>query len=152
QKIRKLQDTLSSGETFQRLSRFLSRVDQEISQNPPTAQQPSPTPVRVVEPSLRPTEVIQRIVRPLADPLTTIGLILLFVVFFLLEWETLRDRLIRLVGSHDLRRSTELINDAARRLSRYFLVQTGINVLFGIIVTVGLTLIGVPNPVLWGIL
>jgi predicted PurR-regulated permease PerM len=153
QKIHKLQETLFSGDTFQRLSRFLSRVDQEISQNPPpTAQQTSPTPVRIVEPSLRPTEVIQRIIRPLADPLTTVGLILLFVVFFLLEWETLRDRLIRLVGSHDLRHSTELINDAASRLSRYFLVQTGINVLFGVIVAVGLTLIGVPNPILWGIL
>src|SRR5262249_38947601 len=85
-------------------------------------------------------------------PLTTFGLIVLFVLFFLLERETLRDRIIRLAGSHDLGRTTEAINDAARRLSRYFLVQTGLNALFGTLVAIGLTVIGVPNPILWGIL
>jgi hypothetical protein len=59
---------------------------------------------------------------------------------------------IRLAGSHDLRRTTQLIDDGARRLSRYFLAQTLVNALFGAVVAIGLTLIGVPNPILWGIL
>jgi hypothetical protein len=96
--------------------------------------------------------VIQRVIQPLLDPLTTLGLILLFVIFFLLERESLRDRVIRLVGSHDLQRTTQLIDDGARRLSRYFLAQTSINAVFGLVVGVGLTLIGIPNPILWGIL
>jgi len=74
------------------------------------------------------------------------------VIFFLLQRQDLRDRLIRLAGSHDLQRTTEAINDAAYRLSRYFLAQTLLNALFGLIVGIALTFIGVPNPVLFGIL
>jgi hypothetical protein len=66
--------------------------------------------------------------------------------------QDLRDRLIRLAGSHDLQRTTDAINDAAQRLSRYFLAQAALNVLFGLIVGISLTFIGVPNPVLFGIL
>jgi hypothetical protein len=51
-----------------------------------------------------------------------------------------------------LQRTTDAINDGAQRLSRYFLAQTALNVLFGLIVGTALTFIGVPNPVLFGIL
>jgi predicted PurR-regulated permease PerM len=51
-----------------------------------------------------------------------------------------------------LQRTTEVLNDAAHRLSRYFLAQTAINIIFGNVVATGLGLIGIPNPVLWGIL
>ena len=158
QKIQNIRKAVASGGTLQRISEFLTQVNQEISPqqsnqtSSPTAEQQKPTPVQMIEPALRPTEVIQRIIEPLFDPLTTLGLILLFVIFFLLERETLRGRVIRLAGSHDLRRTTQLMDDGARRLSRYFLTQTSVNALFGVIVTIGLTLIGVTNPILWGIL
>jgi hypothetical protein len=51
-----------------------------------------------------------------------------------------------------LQRTTDAINDGAYRLSRYFLAQTSLNVLFGVLVGIGLAFIGVPNPVLFGIL
>lgn len=44
------------------------------------------------------------------------------------------------------------MDDAARRLSEYFVSQLLVNTAFGIVVGVGLLLIGVPNPVLFGIL
>jgi predicted PurR-regulated permease PerM len=44
------------------------------------------------------------------------------------------------------------MDDAARRLSRYFLTQLAINATFGRVIGVGLYFIGVPNPVLWGLL
>jgi predicted PurR-regulated permease PerM len=158
QKIENIRNAVASGGTLQRISQFLTQVNQEISPTPSNqtspsiAEQQKPAPVQIIPASPRPTEVIQRIVEPLVDPLTTLGLILLFVIFFLLEREGLRDRVIRLGGSHDLRRTTQLIDDGARRLSRYFLAQTSINALFGLVVGIGLTLIGVPNPILWGIL
>jgi hypothetical protein len=43
------------------------------------------------------------------------------------------------------------MNDAARRLSRYFLIQLGINAAFGLFTGIGLFIIGVPSPLLWGI-
>jgi predicted PurR-regulated permease PerM len=159
EKIRSVRDAASGG-TLERISTFLRNVNQEIrsddrgSQGAPAAQTPqnAPLPVEIREPLPAPPQLIQRVLQPLVDPLTTAGLVVIFVTFFLLQRQDLRDRLIRLAGSHDLQRTTEALNDAARRLSRYFLAQTSLNVLFGIIVGTGLTFIGVPNPVLFGIL
>ena len=39
-------------------------------------------------------------------------MVLVFTIFMLLQREDLRDRLIRLVGSGDLSRTTEAMNDA----------------------------------------
>ena len=152
---------VGSGGTLERISKFLSNINQEIRKkddNPAEAQPRAkeepvkPVPVAVHQPDATPTQVIQRVLEPLLDPLTTAGLVAIFVIFFLLQRQDLRDRLIRLAGSHDLQRTTEAINDAAYRLSRYFLAQTLLNLLFGIVVGTGLTFIGVPNPVLFGIL
>jgi predicted PurR-regulated permease PerM len=44
------------------------------------------------------------------------------------------------------------LNDAAQRLSTYFLTQLAINASFGLVIGLGLFFIGVPNPVLWGML
>jgi hypothetical protein len=82
----------------------------------------------------------------------TTGIIVVFVIFFLVQREDLRDRLIRLAGSTDLRRTTAAIDDAGHRLSRYLLAQSALNAAFGITIGIGLAVIGVPNPVLWGIL
>lgn len=75
----------------------------------------------------------------------------IYAVFILVQREDLRNRFIRLVGSGDLQRTTLAMNDAAGRLSRFFLVQTLVNASFGIIVAVGLYFIGIPSPILWGI-
>ena len=61
--------------------------------------------------------------------------------------------MIRLAGgSGDLRRTTAAIDDAARRLSRFFLAQLALNIAFGVVIGVGLWLIGVPSPTLFGVL
>jgi hypothetical protein len=70
----------------------------------------------------------------------------------LLQREDLRDRVIRLLGARDVARATEAMDDAAKRISRYLLMQLVINVLYGIPVGVGLYFLGVPNPILWGLL
>src|SRR5215467_5950836 len=159
-KVQQLGSAFSGGR-LEQFSRFLNDLNSEIARPEPAQpreaqeakqEEPKPAPVRLTEPPLTPMQIIQRIVQPLVDPLTTSGLVIVFVIFFLLEREDLRDRLIRLAGSHDLRRTTEAINDGAQRLSQYFLTQTGLNAVFGVIVAIALALIGVPNPVLWGIL
>ena len=160
EKIRSVRDAASGG-TLERISTFLRNVNQEIRKNQshglqgapaPDVAQNAPVAVEIHQPEVAPAQVIQGVLQPLVDPLTTAGLVVIFVTFFLLQRQDLRDRLIRLAGSHDLQRTTEALNDGARRLSRYFLAQTSLNVLFGIIVGTGLTFIGVPNPVLFGIL
>ncbi len=85
-------------------------------------------------------------------PLATLGLILLFTIFILLQREDLRNRAIRLAGSSDLRRTTAAIDDATGRLSRFFLAQLALNLAFGVVIGLGLWAIGVPSPILFGVI
>jgi predicted PurR-regulated permease PerM len=117
---------------------------------PPPGPQPLPVVVTPAAPSA--LELGQRILEPMLSPVATAGIILVVAIFTLLQKEDLRDRLIRLFGSGDLHRTTAAMDDAARRLSRYFLTQLAINASFGVIVGTGLFFIGVPSPLLWGIL
>jgi len=107
--------------------------------------------VEVHEPPPGPVQILQSILSALLPPLATAAIVIIFVVFILLQRRDLRDRFISLIGSDDLHRTTKALDDAAQRLSRYFLALTGINASFGIIIGLGLSVIGVPNPVLWGI-
>ena len=97
-------------------------------------------------------ERLQSIAGSVLEPLATAGIVLVFVIFILFQREDLRDRFIRLVGSGDLQRTTAAMNDAARRLSRYFLFQTLMNATFGAFIAIGLWFIGVPSPFLCGAL
>ncbi len=96
--------------------------------------------------------IVRTVVAPIFGPLATLGIVVVFVIFVLLSREDLRDRLVRLVGRQDLHRTILAMNDAARRLSRFFLFQLALNTSFGIFIAAGLWLAGLPNPVLWGIL
>ncbi|HEY4971236.1 MAG TPA: AI-2E family transporter [Steroidobacteraceae bacterium] len=111
-----------------------------------------PVPVEIHQPDPGPLQVIQNVVTPLLQPLTIAGIVIVFVVFFLLQREDLRDRFIRLIGSRDLHRTIEALDDAGQRLSRYLLAQTAVNTSFGTLVGTGLWFIGLPNPLLWGFL
>ncbi|MBY0258777.1 AI-2E family transporter [Methylobacterium sp.] len=107
--------------------------------------------VEVKERAPGPVTLAGTLLSPILHPLATIGIVFVVLLFLLMQREDLRDRMIRLAGSSDLHRTTVAMDDAAKRLSRYFLVQLGLNASFGIVVGVGLYCLGVPNPVLWGI-
>ena len=111
-----------------------------------------PIPVEVHQPSPSPLELAQRVLSPVLSPVETIAIVFVFAIFILLQQEDLRDRLIRLFGSGDLHRTTLALDDAGRRLSRYFLVQLSVNTAFGWVIAGGLFLIGIPSPMLWGIM
>ncbi len=120
-------------------------------QEPPPSEEPRPLPVEVRQPAASPIELAERVLAPILHPLATTGIVLVVAIFVLLQREDLRDRLIRLAGATDLHRTTTALDDAARRLSRYFLFQLGLNTAFGCVICVGLYIIGVPSPILWGI-
>ncbi len=92
------------------------------------------------------------LITPLIHPLTTTGIVIIFVIFILLQREDLRNRIIRLAGAHDLQRTTAALDDAGQRLSRLFLTQLALNAGFGLVIGTGLWLIGVPSAPLWGML
>ncbi|HJU17775.1 MAG TPA: AI-2E family transporter [Stellaceae bacterium] len=119
---------------------------------PAQGPQQKPVPVVITQPAPSVVEFGKNFLEPMLYPVATAGIILIVTIFTLLQKEDLRDRAIRLLGSGDLHRTTVAMDEAGRRLSRYFLTQLGINASFGVIVGVGLYFIGVPNPLLWGIL
>ncbi|WP_244492511.1 AI-2E family transporter [Aureimonas sp. AU22] len=112
---------------------------------------PHPIPVTVENDSSI-LSTISAIALPLLQPLATFGVVIIFAIFILLQREDLRNRFIRLAGTDDLQQTTAAIDDAARRLSKLLLFQLGVNAAFGVVTALGLWLLGVPSPALWGIL
>ncbi len=84
--------------------------------------------------------------------MATIGIVIVVVIFMLMRREDLRDRFIRLVGASDIHRTTTALHDAGKRVGQYLLMQLIINVSFGVPIGIGLWFIGIPNPMLWGLL
>jgi predicted PurR-regulated permease PerM len=131
-----------------------SKEKSETSSSASTSSQPSPEASPPTAPQVfgsTPLALTERYLSPVLSPVATFGIVFVVAVFALLQKEDLRDRMILLIGSDDLHRTTVVIDDGARRLSRYFLSQLIINTAFGVIIGAGLLLIGLPYPVLWGI-
>jgi predicted PurR-regulated permease PerM len=88
----------------------------------------------------------------LMGPLGTAGLVVALVIFMLLERRDLRDRLIGLVGHGRLTVTTKAFDEAGSRVSRQLLMQSLVNAVYGTIAGLGLYYLGVPYPLVWGVL
>jgi predicted PurR-regulated permease PerM len=111
-----------------------------------------PVPVEVIQPDPGALQTLAALIAPLIHPLTTTGIVVIFVIFILLQQHDLRNRLVRLAGAGDLQRTTAALDDAGERLSRLFLTQLALNAAFGVVIGIGLWIIGVPSAPLWGML
>jgi predicted PurR-regulated permease PerM len=78
--------------------------------------------------------------------------VILLVITLLLFREDTRNRLILLTGRGRLTVTTQALDEAGRRLSGYLLGHAAVNVGFGATIGLGLFVLGVPYPVLWGML
>ncbi|CAN7247430.1 AI-2E family transporter [Phyllobacterium sp. LjRoot231] len=111
-----------------------------------------PVPVEIRNPPPDPLSLLQTFAGPLIQPLATIGIVIVVVIFMLMRREDLRDRFIKLVGASDIHRTTTALHDAGKRVGQYLLMQLIINISFGVPIGIGLWFIGIPNPMLWGML
>ncbi|MCW6507920.1 AI-2E family transporter [Lichenifustis flavocetrariae] len=156
----------TSGGALQKIEDAVTRVNGALNKEPRAqasvnagqAQSPEEAPaarapiqVEVQKP-VSSFDTLSAVVSPLLHPLGTGGIVVIFVIFILLQREDLRNRLIRLFGASDLHRTTAAIDDGAKRLSRYLLIQSLLNATTGLLIGVAAFAIGVPNPILWGIL
>ncbi len=114
--------------------------------------QNKPIPVEVKQPDPGALQTLVALIAPLIHPLTTTGIVIIFVIFILMQSQDLRNKMIRLAGARDLQRTTAALDDAGQRLSRLFLTQLALNAAFGLIIGAGLWTIGVPSAPLWGML
>ncbi len=111
-----------------------------------------PLPVRVVVPPATAPEFLRNWFGTLLTPVGTAFVVIIFTIFMLIQREDLRDRLLHLTGPERLPITTQAVDEAGQRVSRYLLMQVTVNVVFGAGITLGLFFIGVPAPALWGIL
>jgi len=91
-------------------------------------------------------------VGPWLEPLANTALVVVLVIFMLLEWQDLRNRVIKLLGYGTLAVTTRAFDEAGSRVSRYLFRQSLLNSLYGLAVGGSLFAIGVPYAVLWGFL
>jgi predicted PurR-regulated permease PerM len=117
-----------------------------------TATNQGPIPVEIHQPPIGMWDVFRGMLAPVLKPLGTAFMVLVVLFFMLLGREDLRNRLIRLVGTERMDLTTDALDEAAKRVSRYLLMQLIVNCCFGVLIGTGLAVIGVPNPVLWGVL
>lgn len=150
-KLSDIREKLSAPGAFSGALQTIERVQKEVTSEPPTAQGPAAQRVEVVPTSQTPFEQAFAWLSRSLEPLTVAGIIFIFVFLALVDRTDLRDRLLRLLGS-DVHRSTESMEEAGTRVSKYLLMQMTVNVSYGIPMALGLWLIGVPGALLWGCL
>jgi predicted PurR-regulated permease PerM len=137
----------------------VNELGSEISEAAAPAQ-PANTPAHsrtrpmsvVVQPQSDPFSMLTSMLGPLLGPIGTGGVVIVFAIFMLINRESLRNRFLRLAGQGHLSSTTLALDEATKRVSRYLLLQSLVNISYGCLVGLGLHLIGVPNPVLWGVL
>ena len=131
------------------LGRVRSSVDEvvgEIEKAVPARDKPVPV---VIQGSQR---GLLSQVTAVTEPLATVGLVALLVVFMLFERAEMRNRLIRLVGYGRMTLTTRALDEASERISGYLVGQSIVNATIGLTFAVGLWLIGLPYALLWGAL
>ena len=132
-------------------------ADRAAGAGPPL---PPPQRVEVVnnQPKSSPLEYTRTVVGDVLGPAGTAFIVVVFTIFMLLQREDLRDRLVRLVGRERLTTTTQALDDAAARVSKYLLLQTIVNGSVGLLIFCQLWLVGrvagtpFPSPALWGLL
>jgi predicted PurR-regulated permease PerM len=138
------------------ITRFESRQEQQPQSSPGNSSASSapekPLPVIVQQPPPSPVQIGAKVLGPILHPVATVIIMVVVTMFALLYREDIRDRAIRVFGSHDLSRTTSAMDDAGEGLSRYFIAQLGINAAFGMVVSIGTYFIGLPHPILWGVM
>ena len=146
-KIKDAAGTLGSGGVWRTATEVLRNVGGELTERPKGGE---PVKVEVQNEESSTFLMFARYLRLSISPLTSAALVLLFTVFILLQYQDLRDRIVRVMGPSEIGRSAQALNDAALELAHFFRLQAGLNLSFGIVIGLALWAIGLPNAPLWG--
>jgi predicted PurR-regulated permease PerM len=142
-------------DTLRDLNKELADLPGQISSSHPldsrAARTARPVAVQVAQPTSNLVEDLRALLGPLAGPIETAAIVVIFTLFMLVNREDLRNRAIRLAGHGQIHAMTQALDDAARRLSRYLLLQCLVNAVYGLVFGVGLYFVGVPHALLWGV-
>jgi predicted PurR-regulated permease PerM/GAF domain-containing protein len=154
-KLADLRARLKTPGIFEGALKTVETVQKEVRpENPPpsagvTGPQNDPQRVQIVPTLKDPFETGIAWLQISLGPMAKAGIVFVFVFLVLLDRSDMRDRLLRMLGGN-LHRSTDAIEEAGKRMSKYLLMQLIVNVTYGVPMALGLYLIGVPGALLWG--
>ncbi len=148
-KLRALRQSAHMPSAWDGALKTYDTVEREISRG--AAATPRVQKVEIQAPEQRPTARMLQWLARVAEPVTTAGIVLLFVILILLDRDDLRDRLLRLMGGN-LHVATDALDEASQRIGKYLRMQFIVNISYGLPMAAGLWLIGVPGAMLWGAL
>jgi len=109
-------------------------------------------PIAVAETPPSPSAALLEWVSPFVKPIGTAGAVIIFTILLLLNRESMRERLIGMIGTRRINVTTQALGEASYRVSNYLYMQLVVNACFGIPFGIALWLIGIPNAMLWGLL
>ncbi len=153
-----------SGPTAQRFEEMIEEVSRELQlSSAPSRSNAAATetgdssasqPIKetVPPPAKIPWEMLTGYLGSAFEVMATLAFTLVLLVFFLMEREGLRDRIVLLAGKTRLTVTSKALDDAATRVSRYIGMVALVNGGFGVLLTIGLFLLGMPYAILWGCL
>jgi predicted PurR-regulated permease PerM len=139
------------GGSMERIQRMLDDLRADLDRTE-TRRAASTRPVVIVSEQVAGWWGVPGWLSPLIGTLGTLALVTTMTIFILLERQELRARLILLFGHGRLAVTTRALDEAATRVSRQLLMQTLVNVSYGVLTGIGLWIIGAPYPLLWGAL
>ena len=113
---------------------------------------PTPRPPQVTPTPQSTYAQLIEFVTPFAKPLGTALAVIVFTILMLLHRESMREKLIGLIGPRRINVATQALDEASYRVSRYLFMQLVVNASFGIPFGIALYFIGIPNAALWGLL
>src|SRR3984893_1739022 len=115
-------------------------------------QQPEVTKVQIVSGADNVLAIVKDSFTPVAGPIGEFALIVVHVVFMLLERNRLRVRFLRLIGHSRIATTNLAVDEVGSKLSRFLLGQLLVNTGYALLLGLGLSLIGIPNALLWAVL
>lgn len=163
-KAKRLRQWISGGQLkqFEQMMKDVNRelqpsVKPSTETRPDDRQEPSDAPETVdktvvVQPEPTPWLSLTGYLNSAFEVLATLALALVLLVFFLLGREDLRDRIVVLAGKAHLALTSKALEDITERISRYLILVALLNGGFGVLLTIGLLILGVPYALLWGFL
>jgi predicted PurR-regulated permease PerM len=127
---------------------FVEQMTKQVNEMAASSEDPGVQRVVLKEPGL-----LNRAATGVPAVVTKVGLTLVLLLFLLASGDLFREKLVKVLPTlSDKKRAVHIARDIEREVSRYLLTITGINIATGTFIGLGLWAIGMPNPLLWGVL
>jgi predicted PurR-regulated permease PerM len=128
-------------QTDNKISGPITAATQPLAGGPPHPADDVPWAVKLVSDSATPVSLAVEYLGGIIGRLLTALIVIVFAIFILLQREDLRERMILLLGEGHLSTTTEALDEAAHRVSRFLIAESLINLAFGALVALGVWII-----------